>query len=124
MFIFLTMISFYGLSPNVPDILILLENQIIFKYYQCRFIKRMASTGQLNGRENMVMEKIDFGKAQMIAKSKGLQPGRVKGTQGVQFTKGSNDRLTVISWEEFEQALKKRGLAIYESGGWMKIMKA
>ncbi len=84
----------------------------------------MASTGQLNGRENMVMEKIDFSKAQMIAKAKGLQPGRVKGTQGVQFTKGSNDRLTVISWEEFEQALKDRGLAIYESGGWMKIMKA
>jgi len=96
----------------------------MFKYYRCRFIKRMARAGQLNGRENMVMEKIDFGKAQTIAKSKGLQPGRVKGTQGVQFTKGSNDRLTVISWDEFEQALKKRGLAIYESGGWMKIMKA
>lgn len=84
----------------------------------------MAGTGRINGRDNMVMEKIDFGKAQMIAKSKGLQPGRVKGTQGVQFTKGSNDRLTVISWDDFKQALDKRGLAIYESGGWMKIMKS
>lgn len=72
----------------------------------------------------MAMEKIDFGKAQLIAKAKGLQPGRVKGTQGVQFTKGTNDRLTVISWDEFEQALKQRELAVYESGGWMKIMKA
>lgn len=72
----------------------------------------------------MAMEKIDFGKAQLIAKAKGLQPGRVKGTQGVQFTKGTNDRLSVISWEEFEQALKQRELAVYESGGWMKIMKA
>ncbi|HKM09683.1 MAG TPA: hypothetical protein VJX93_04260 [Candidatus Methanomethylophilaceae archaeon] len=71
----------------------------------------------------MAMEKIDFAKAQMIAKSKGLQPGRVKGTQGVQFTKGTNDRLSVISWEEFEASLRQRGLAIYESGGWMKIMK-
>ncbi|HKM13543.1 MAG TPA: hypothetical protein VJY42_01270 [Candidatus Methanomethylophilaceae archaeon] len=72
----------------------------------------------------MAMEKIDFGKAQLIAKAKGLQPGRVKGTQGVQFTKGTNDRLSVISWDEFEQALKQRELAVYESGGWMKIMKA
>ena len=72
----------------------------------------------------MAMEKIDFAKAQLIAKAKGLQPGKVKGTQGVQFTKGTNDRLSVISWDDFEQALKQRGLAIYESGGWMKIMKA
>jgi hypothetical protein len=72
----------------------------------------------------MAMEKIDFGKAQLIAKAKGLQPGRVKGTQGVQFTKGTNDRLSVISWDDFECALKDRELAIYESGGWMKIMKA
>ncbi len=72
----------------------------------------------------MAMEKIDFGKAQLIAKAKGLQPGRVKGTQGVQFTKGTNDRLSVISWDDFKCALNERELAIYESGGWMKIMKA
>ena len=72
----------------------------------------------------MVMEKIDFAKAKKIALTKGLKPGKVKGTEGVQFTKGSNNRLDVISWEEFEAALSKRGLAIYESGGWMKIMTA
>jgi sugar phosphate isomerase/epimerase len=72
----------------------------------------------------MAMDRIDFGKAQMIARAKGLQPGRVKGTEGVQFTKGDNERLSIISWDEFEEALEERGLAIYESGGWMKIMKA
>ncbi len=71
----------------------------------------------------MVMEKITLKKAKFIAKRKGLKPGRVKGTEGVQFTKGKNDRLEIISWEEFEATLKKRNLAIYESGGWMKIMK-
>jgi hypothetical protein len=71
----------------------------------------------------MVMEKIDLAKAKTIANNKGLKPGKVKGTQGVQFTKGKNNRLDVIDWAEFEQILKKRGLAIYESGGWMKIMK-
>ncbi len=72
----------------------------------------------------MVMEKISIIKARQIAENKGLKPGRVKGTDGVQFTKGNNDRLELISWEEFQDALMRRALAIYESGGWMKIMKA
>lgn len=70
------------------------------------------------------MEKIDINKAKAIAKNKGLNPGKVKGTNGVQFTKGKNNRLDPISWEEFEDILEKRKLAIYESGGWMKIMNA
>ena len=71
----------------------------------------------------MVMTKIDIGAAQKIAGKKGLKPGRVKGTDGIQFTKGKNSRLQIIDWEEFEKTLGKRKLAIYESGGWMKIMK-
>ena len=58
------------------------------------------------------MERIDIKKAQAIAKNKGLKPGKVKGTDGVQFTKGKNDRLDVITWEEFEGILAKRKLAI------------
>ena len=72
----------------------------------------------------MVMERIDLEKAKVIAKNKGLKPGKVKGTSGIQFTKGKNNRLDVIEWAEFEKILKERKLAIYESGGWMKIMKA
>ncbi len=71
----------------------------------------------------MVMEKISLAKAKDIAKKKGLKPGRVKGTEGIQFTKGKNDRLEIVSWDEFEKTLKKRKLSVYESGGWMKIMK-
>ncbi|MBO6084516.1 MAG: hypothetical protein J6O90_05500 [Candidatus Methanomethylophilaceae archaeon] len=69
------------------------------------------------------MEKISFDKAKTIAEKKGLKPGKVKGTSGIQFTKGTNNRLNVISWDEFEQLLNSRGLAVYESAGWMKIMK-
>jgi hypothetical protein len=72
----------------------------------------------------MPMEKIDIDKAKAIAKNKGLVPGKVKGTNGVQFTKGKNQRLDSIDWAEFEKILSERKLAIYESGGWMKIMKA
>ncbi len=71
----------------------------------------------------MVMEKINMAKAKTIASNKGLKPGKVKGTEGVQFTKGKNNRLDVITWDEFEKIIAKRGLAVYESGGWMKIMK-
>jgi hypothetical protein len=71
-----------------------------------------------------MMERIALEKARVIATNKGLKPGRVKGTEGVQFTKGNNNRLTVIGWEDFEVVLQQRKLAVFESGGWMKIMKA
>ena len=70
-----------------------------------------------------MMDRISIDKAKTIAKEKGLKPAKVKGTEGISFTKG-NSRLDVITWEEFEKLLSSRGLAVYESGGWMKIMKA
>ncbi|MCK4758217.1 MAG: hypothetical protein KAS67_07185 [Thermoplasmata archaeon] len=69
------------------------------------------------------MEPISVDDAIKIAKRKGLKPGRVKNTQGIQFTKGKNDRLEIIDWDEFKSTLTKRKLQVYESGGWMKIMK-
>jgi hypothetical protein len=71
----------------------------------------------------MVMEPISIESAIEKAKKKGLKPGRVKGTSGIQFTKGRNNRLEVITWDEFRDALSKRRLQVYESSGWMKIMK-
>ncbi len=71
----------------------------------------------------MAMTKIDMGMAKKIATDKNLKPGMVVGTEGVQFTKGNNKRLEVISWGKFEESLGQRGLAVYESKGWMKIMK-
>lgn len=71
----------------------------------------------------MVMQEISIERAKQIAEEKGLKPGRVKGTEGVQFTKGNNARLEIISWDDFKDTMERRGLAIYESGGWMKIMK-
>jgi hypothetical protein len=70
----------------------------------------------------MVMEPISLDRARQIAGRKNLKPGRVKGTDGIQFTKGGNSRLEIIGWDEFEKTLGKKRLQIYESGGWMKIM--
>jgi len=83
----------------------------------------MAWPEALGGMNTMVMEPISVEKAMEIAKKKGIKPGRVKGTNGVQFTKGRNSRLETIDWDEFKATLTKRRLAVYESGGWMKIMK-
>ncbi len=71
----------------------------------------------------MTMKKISVEEAQKIATKKGLQPGLVKGTDGIQFTKGGNARLETIGWDDFKNKLKERKLAVYESSGWMKIMK-
>ena len=71
----------------------------------------------------MVMQEISLERAKEMAESKNLVPGRVKGTLGVQFTKGNNSRLEVIGWEEFERVMHDNNLAVYESNGWMKIMR-
>ncbi len=71
----------------------------------------------------MVMEPISVEAAIQKAKKKGLRPGRIKGTEGVQFTKGRNPRIEVIDWDEFRRTLAERRLQVYHSGGWMKIMK-
>lgn len=68
------------------------------------------------------MEKISVEKARKIAEDKDLKPGLVKGTDGIQFTKGNNNRIETVDWDEFEEKLEERDLAVYESGGWMKIM--
>ncbi|HEY4705781.1 MAG TPA: hypothetical protein VII27_08635 [Thermoplasmata archaeon] len=72
----------------------------------------------------MVMEPISVEAAKEKARKAGLKPGRVKGTEdAIQFTKGRNNRIEVISWEEFEDVLQKRSLQVFESSGFMKIMK-
>lgn len=70
----------------------------------------------------MAMEKIDVEKAKEIAEEKGLKPGKVITTNGVQFTYGDNENVDVIDWDEFERLLEKRDLAVFNSDGWMKIM--
>lgn len=71
----------------------------------------------------IVMEIISIEKVKALAERKGLRPAKLKGTTGISLTKG-NPRMDPITWDEFETALAGKGLAVYESRGWMKIMKA
>lgn len=71
----------------------------------------------------MPMRDVSFDTVKEIASKKGLKPGRVKGTEELQITKGANSKVEIIDWNEFEALLSKRGLTVRESGGFMKIMK-
>src|SRR5437762_12331070 len=69
------------------------------------------------------LKEISFEYARQIASVKGLQPGKVRGTSTLRFTKGDSDKLQVITWDEFVQTANNRNLAVYESGGWIKLMR-
>jgi len=73
--------------------------------------------------ETTVLREIGFEEAKAIAGQKGLRPGRVRGTEQVRFTRGSNERIEVIDWTAFEATVQRRNLGIYESGGFMKLMR-
>jgi len=71
----------------------------------------------------MPMRDVSFDTVKEIASKKGLKPGKIKGTEELQITKGGNPRVEVIDWPEFEGIMSKKGLTVRESGGFMKIMK-
>jgi hypothetical protein len=69
------------------------------------------------------MTQIDVSRAQAIAQKAGLRPAKVKGTDVVQFTRRGGRNFEVINWSDFQSTLEHRGLHVYESDGWLKIMK-
>lgn len=69
------------------------------------------------------LREISFEYARQIASVKGLQPSKVRGTTTLRFTKADSEKLQVITWNEFEETASRRNLAVYESGGWMKLMR-
>lgn len=69
------------------------------------------------------LREISFDDARKIAADHGLHPSKVKGTNTLRFSKTSSDKLQVITWDEFQTTATIRGLAVYESAGWMKLMK-
>jgi len=89
----------------------------------CMALPNGAVTVAKTGRDRMVMEPVSVESAIEKAKKKGLKPGRVKGTDGIRFTKGRTKKIEVISWNEFRKTLRERRLQVYESSGSMKIVK-
>ena len=69
------------------------------------------------------LREIDIEEAKRIAANRGLLPSRVRGTSTLRFSNGTNERLEIIDWTEFEATVRRRSLGVYESGGWMKLMR-
>src|SRR2546430_17513801 len=74
-------------------------------------------------RDRLVMEPVSIEAAIEKAKKKGLQPGRVKGTDGIQFTKARNNRIEGTSWEAFRSTLSDRQLEVFASNGFTQIIQ-
>src|SRR2546423_15434201 len=89
------------------------------------YSRQHASIGGGQKRDgNMpALKEISFEYARQIASVKGLQPGKVRGTSTLRFTKGDSDKLQVITWDEFVQTANNRNLAVYESGGWGELRR-
>jgi len=75
----------------------------------------------------MPMIKISLDRVKKIAEQYDLKPTQIKGTGVINIRKKStqSDRFDDISWEEFESALKEKGLAVYKTAesDFLKIMK-
>ena len=73
----------------------------------------------------MTMDRIPLEEVKRIARQYGLKPVKVKGTEVVNIRKHPSDKLAEISWEEFGELLKTKGLAVYKAteSDFLKIMK-
>ena len=73
----------------------------------------------------MTMKKITIAELKIIAKQYDLHVCKIKGSEVVQIRKNPSDKYEDIGWDEFESALKSKGLAIYkaEESDFLKIMK-
>lgn len=81
-------------------------------------IEAARRDGRMSG-----MHEIGFDQARAIAERKGLRPTRVRGTSALRFSKEDHEGLELITWDEFERVASWKRLAVYESGGWMKLMR-
>lgn len=73
----------------------------------------------------MTMNKITVNELKKIAEQYGLTPIKIKGTETINISKKKSPRYIEIEWDEFEESLKKKGLAIYKAteSDFIKIMK-
>ncbi len=70
------------------------------------------------------LRKISIREARDVAAHARIYPAVVRGTTTLRFSKRPLDpRLEEISWEQFERYARDRGVAVYEAGGWLRIMR-
>ena len=73
----------------------------------------------------MAMKQISIEEVKTIADQYGLKACKVKGSDVVNIRKNPTNRQEDISWEEFEETLNRRGLAVFkaENSDFLKIQR-
>jgi len=73
----------------------------------------------------MSMEKMSKEDTIKIAERYGLRPCKVKGFEVVNIRKHPTEKQYDITWDEFFEALERKGLAVYKASNsdFIKIMK-
>jgi hypothetical protein len=73
----------------------------------------------------MSMKKITIDDLKKLAEQYDLHVCRIKGSEVVQIRKNPSNKYEDVSWEEFENTLKQKGLAVYKAteSDFLKIMK-
>jgi len=66
---------------------------------------------------------LNLSEAKRIALMQGLSPCITKETDKYTFAKQAGADQKKLSWAELEQVLSEEKMAIYEIGGYMKILK-
>jgi hypothetical protein len=59
--------------------------------------------------------------AKRFAVEQGLNPGKIRGTNDLEFTRSSNPKVDILEWPEFEKLIVKKRLSIQESGGFLRL---
>lgn len=59
--------------------------------------------------------------AKRLATEQGLTPGKIRGTNSVEFTRSTNPNADLLEWPEFERLVTKKKLSIQESGGFLRL---
>jgi hypothetical protein len=70
-----------------------------------------------------MIKKLTMDETKVFVSRNGLKPGCIKGTDNIVIMKGNNKNVEIIDWNDFEHILEKKGLAVYESDGSLKIFK-
>ncbi|MHC1709604.1 MAG: hypothetical protein AB9819_04280 [Methanomassiliicoccales archaeon] len=73
----------------------------------------------------MAMMKISMDDLKKLAKQYDLHVCKIKGSDVVQIRKNPGEKYEDISWDEFENSLNKKGLAVFKAteSDFLKIMK-
>jgi len=66
---------------------------------------------------------LSIDEARRIATVQGIKPAKLKGTNIYELLRTLTSNHEQVTWEELKKGVEENGLAIYESGGYLRIVR-